>query len=159
MSQKTKCYKDTVVLTQWGALGEVSELSYKSLLIISSKRSYCRGPKGLQLEVRARRAPRLLVIQYFNVMKVAFCANLVMYKLYCVQCMLYCIIVHLCVVLYIYTVFCGTVQCSCCCYSLIWKWTGLTGKEASLGFFHKSLSHPHQRRHQQNQSRPSMELS
>ena len=66
MSQITKCYKVTVVLAYWGALGEVSELSYKSLLIISSKRSYCRGPKGLQLEVRARRAPRLLVSYIFQ---------------------------------------------------------------------------------------------
>ena len=42
MSQITKCYKVTVVLTYWEASGEVSELSYKSLLFISSKRSYCR---------------------------------------------------------------------------------------------------------------------
>ena len=41
MSQISKCYKVTVILTYWGASGEVSELSYKSLLSISSKRSYC----------------------------------------------------------------------------------------------------------------------
>ena len=41
MSQIKKCYKVTVVLTYWEASGEVSELSYKSLLFISSKRSYC----------------------------------------------------------------------------------------------------------------------
>ena len=41
MSQIPKCYKVTVVLSYWEALGEVSQLSYKSLLFISSKRSYC----------------------------------------------------------------------------------------------------------------------
>ena len=41
MYQKRKCYKVTVVLTYWEASGEVSELSYTSLLFISSKRSYC----------------------------------------------------------------------------------------------------------------------
>ena len=41
MSRITKCYKVTVVLTYWEVSGEVSELSYKSLLFISSKRSYC----------------------------------------------------------------------------------------------------------------------
>ena len=41
MSQITKCYKVTVVLTYWEASGEVSEQSYNSLLIISFKRSYC----------------------------------------------------------------------------------------------------------------------
>ena len=41
MSQITKCYKVTVGLSYWEASGEVSELSYKSLLFISSKRSYC----------------------------------------------------------------------------------------------------------------------
>ena len=44
MSQITKCYKVTVVLTYWEASGEVSELSYKSLLFSSSKRSYCTKP-------------------------------------------------------------------------------------------------------------------
>ena len=44
MSQITICYKVTVILTYWGASGEVSELSYKSLLSISSKRSYCSMP-------------------------------------------------------------------------------------------------------------------
>ena len=47
MSQITKCYKVTVVLTYWEASGEVSELSYTSLLFISSKRSYCMTTKSL----------------------------------------------------------------------------------------------------------------
>ena len=41
MYKITKCYKVLVILTYWEASGEVSELSYKSLLSISSKRSYC----------------------------------------------------------------------------------------------------------------------
>ena len=41
MSQITKCYKVTVVLTYWEASVEVLELSYTSLLFISSKWSYC----------------------------------------------------------------------------------------------------------------------
>ena len=41
MSQISKCPKVTVVLTYWEALGDVSELRYKSLLCFSSKRSYC----------------------------------------------------------------------------------------------------------------------
>ena len=41
MSQISKCPKLRVVLTYWEALGEVSELRYKNLLYISSKRSYC----------------------------------------------------------------------------------------------------------------------
>ena len=41
MSQISKCPKVTHVLTYWEASGEVSELTYKSLLFISSKRSYC----------------------------------------------------------------------------------------------------------------------
>ena len=43
MSQISKCPKVTVVLTYWEALGDVSELRYKSLLCFSSKRSYCSG--------------------------------------------------------------------------------------------------------------------
>ena len=41
MSQISKCPKLRVVLGYWEALGEVSELRYKNLLYISSKRSYC----------------------------------------------------------------------------------------------------------------------
>ena len=41
MSQISKCLRVTVVLSYWEASGEVSELSYKSLLFDSSKRSYC----------------------------------------------------------------------------------------------------------------------
>ena len=36
MSQISKCPKITVVLSYWEALGEVSELSYKSLLYSTS---------------------------------------------------------------------------------------------------------------------------
>ena len=43
MSQISKCPKLRVVLGYWEALGEVSELRYKNLLYISSKRSYCRS--------------------------------------------------------------------------------------------------------------------
>ena len=42
MSQISKCPKITVVLSYWEALGEVSELSYKSLLYSTSIGSYCR---------------------------------------------------------------------------------------------------------------------
>ena len=49
MSQITKCYKVTVVLTYWEALGEVSNLSYKSLISISSKRSYCTSVANKKL--------------------------------------------------------------------------------------------------------------
>ena len=48
MSQITKCYKVTIVLTYWEASGEVSELSYKSLLFITSKRSYCSISQNLK---------------------------------------------------------------------------------------------------------------
>ena len=41
MSQISKCPKITVVLSYWEALGEVSELSYKSLLYSTSVGSYC----------------------------------------------------------------------------------------------------------------------
>ena len=41
MSQILKCPKITVVLSYWEALGEVSELSYKSLLYSTSVGSYC----------------------------------------------------------------------------------------------------------------------
>ena len=41
MSQISKCPKITVVLGYWEALGEVSELSYKSLLYSTSVGSYC----------------------------------------------------------------------------------------------------------------------
>ena len=41
MSQISKCYKVTVVLSYWEASGEVWELSYKSILFDSSKWSYC----------------------------------------------------------------------------------------------------------------------
>ena len=41
MSQISKCPKITVVLSYWEALGEVSELSYKSLLYSTSIGSYC----------------------------------------------------------------------------------------------------------------------
>ena len=41
MSQISKCPKLRVVSGYWEALGEVSELRYKNLLYISSKRSYC----------------------------------------------------------------------------------------------------------------------
>ena len=40
MSQISKCPKVTHVLTYWEASGEVSELSYKSLLFDSSKRCW-----------------------------------------------------------------------------------------------------------------------
>ena len=42
MSYISKCPRVTVVLSYWEASGEVSKLSYKSLLFDSSKRSYCR---------------------------------------------------------------------------------------------------------------------
>ena len=38
---------------------------------LSAQRTKLRGPKGLQLEVRARRAPRLPVIEYCNPKKVS----------------------------------------------------------------------------------------
>ena len=41
MSQISKCPRVTVVLSYWEASGEVSKLSYKSLLFDSSRRSYC----------------------------------------------------------------------------------------------------------------------
>ena len=41
MSQISKCPNVTVVLTYWEASGEVSELSYKSLLYSISVGSYC----------------------------------------------------------------------------------------------------------------------
>ena len=41
MAQISKCPKVIHVLTYWEASVEVSELSYKSLLYSSSKRSYC----------------------------------------------------------------------------------------------------------------------
>ena len=41
------------------------------------------------------------MIQYLNIMKVEFCANFVMYKLYCVQCV--CCIVLLCTGVWCYT--------------------------------------------------------
>ena len=41
MSQISKCLRVTVVLSYWEASGEVSKLSYKSLLFDSSRRSYC----------------------------------------------------------------------------------------------------------------------
>ena len=43
MSQISKCPKVTHVLTYWEASGEVSELSYKSLLYFSSNGSYCKN--------------------------------------------------------------------------------------------------------------------
>ena len=47
MSQISKCPKVTVVLTYWEASGEVSELSYKSLLYSTSVGSYCSRSEGL----------------------------------------------------------------------------------------------------------------
>ena len=41
MSHISKCPKVTDVLSYWEASGEVSELSYKSLLYFSSNGSYC----------------------------------------------------------------------------------------------------------------------
>ena len=41
MTQISKCPKVSVVLTYWEALGDVSGLSYKSLLYFSSNGSYC----------------------------------------------------------------------------------------------------------------------
>ena len=41
MSQISKCPKVADVLSYWEASGEVSELSYKSLLYFSSNGSYC----------------------------------------------------------------------------------------------------------------------
>ena len=41
MFQISKCPRVTVVLSYWEASGEVSKLSYKSLLFDSSRRSYC----------------------------------------------------------------------------------------------------------------------
>ena len=41
MSRISKCPKVTHVLTYWETSGEVSELSYKSLLYFSSNGSYC----------------------------------------------------------------------------------------------------------------------
>ena len=53
MSQISKCPKVRVVLGYWEALGEVSELRYKNLLYISSKRSYCTTHKKVA-EVKDR---------------------------------------------------------------------------------------------------------
>ena len=41
MSQISKCPKVTVLLTYWESLGDVLELSYKSLLYCISIGSYC----------------------------------------------------------------------------------------------------------------------
>ena len=46
MSQISKCPKLRVVLGYWEALGEVSELSYKSLLYSTSIGSYCSVELG-----------------------------------------------------------------------------------------------------------------
>ena len=52
MSQISKCPRVTVVLSYWEASGEVSKLSYKSLLFDSSRRSYCSNHHQIDAVVK-----------------------------------------------------------------------------------------------------------
>ena len=46
MFQISKCPRVTLVLSYWEASGEVSKLSYKSLLFDTSRRSYCSSVRS-----------------------------------------------------------------------------------------------------------------
>ena len=72
MSQISKCPRVTVVLSYFEASGEVSKLSFKSLLFDSSRRSYCKT----KLQTKSLSVDKLVKKKYnfLNHSELAFCA-------------------------------------------------------------------------------------